>query len=32
VFSNVFANFRLPRQISEGKLNKTDYAAHFCNY
>jgi len=20
------------QQISEGKLNKTDYAAHICNY
>jgi len=31
-FSNIFANLRFPRQISEGKLNKTDYAAHICNY
>jgi len=27
-----FAKLRLPRQISEGKLNKTDWAAHICNY
>jgi len=28
----VFANLRLPRQLSEGQLNKTDYATYICNY
>jgi len=32
VFSNVCVNLRLPRQISEGKLNKTACAARICNY
>jgi len=31
-FSKIFSNLRLPRQVSEGKLNKTGYTAHICNY